>query len=460
MSVESVSAPGPDAAAASVFGDLVEAVDVLSRELHTVRRESSAELSVRLAAAAAELDAVQDEIRRQQQIIEDLLGDTPSARASTTRRFLADLPLATIVTDAQGAILEANAAAWTVLGVSSGPVPGTPIFAYLAQPDRRRLRTALSRAGTQDDLVQATVVLPAGPGRGPFSTHLALIRESGPQRTDGLDGGPDRPAEADAGDVTAVRWIIMPDYVSAGPPPSHDQLEALTRLCRLRSEAGSDLRSLLSSVMHLCLPAVPEADHVSLVIGDPMEPSLTLTSSATAQHLDGIQYQRSGGPILNAYRSQRPVALGPAAFAEYPGLRGDFEAAGVTSLLSVPLMAQGEAIGVLTLYAGRSPGLATTTALREVLPFVEASQTLIQDFHWHEEMRLTQEQLQTALISRAVIDQAKGIVMGALKCDAEQAFQYLSQISGSRHEKVRDVAQRIVDSAVLGHGSPLDSGPA
>jgi transcriptional regulator with GAF, ATPase, and Fis domain len=233
----------------------------------------------------------------------------------------------------------------------------------------------------------------------------------------------------------------------------------LTRLCRLRSGVGSDLRSLLASVVQLCVQAVPEADHASLVIGDPMAPTLTLASSALAQRLDGVQYQRSCGPILDAYRSRRPMALGSAAVTEHPGLRGDPEAAKITSLLAVPLMAQAQTTGVFTLYAHRSAGLATTTALREALPFVEASQSLVQDAHWHEEMRRTQEQLQTALTSRAVIDQAKGIVMGALKCDADQAFEYLTRISGTRHMKVRDLAQRIVDSAALGRGPLLVDEP-
>jgi PAS domain S-box-containing protein len=456
MPGEAASTAGSDPVAASVFSDLVAAVSVLSHELRTVRHEGSEELSARLAAADDELAAVHEEIRRQQQIIEDLLSDAPGGQAATTRRFLRDLPLATILTDAHGVILEANTAARTVLGVSSAPVPGTPIFAYVAQPDGRRLRTALSQAGTRDELIQASTVLPAGPGgRAAIPLHLALIRESVRRPADGGPGivGPDGAGRPD--ERTAVRWIVMPDYTSLERPPSHGQLEALTQLCRLRSDAGSDLRSLLASVVQLCLQAVPEADHASLVIGDPMEPTLTLASSAMAQHLDGVQHQRSDGPVLDAYRSRRPMALGAAAVTEHPGLRGDPEAAKVTSLLAVPLIAHSQSTGVFTLYAHRSPELATTTALREALPFVEASQTLVQDAQWHEEMRRTHEQLQTALISRAVIDQAKGIVMGALKCDAEQAFQFLSRISGTRHEKLRDVAQQIVDSAALGQGPSL-----
>jgi AmiR/NasT family two-component response regulator len=54
--------------------------------------------------------------------------------------------------------------------------------------------------------------------------------------------------------------------------------------------------------------------------------------------------------------------------------------------------------------------------------------------------------LQAALDSRAVIDQAKGILMERFKMTADQAFQALARISMESNTKVREVAQRIVDT--------------
>ena len=82
------------------------------------------------------------------------------------------------------------------------------------------------------------------------------------------------------------------------------------------------------------------------------------------------------------------------------------------------------------------------------MPFVEAAQTLIRDTKAHEEMRRTQEQLESALISRAVIDQAKGMIMISLNCNADDAFGHLVRMSSTRHEKVRDVAQRMVNDVL------------
>jgi transcriptional regulator with GAF, ATPase, and Fis domain len=227
------------------------------------------------------------------------------------------------------------------------------------------------------------------------------------------------------------------------------QLEAYTRLCRLRVDAGSDLRSLLARVIQLCAHAVLEADDVSLVIGSPMHPTLTVASSAAAQTVDGVQHLRGCGPALDAYRSHRPVALGTRAVAEHPGLRDDPQAAVVTSLLALPLIIEGRATGVLTLYARRSQRLATMTALREAMPFVEVAQTLFRETQSYAEMRQTTKQLEAALISRAVIDQAKGMVMAGMICDADEAFAHLSRLSSARHQKLRDVAQGMVDNVLV-----------
>lgn len=59
--------------------------------------------------------------------------------------------------------------------------------------------------------------------------------------------------------------------------------------------------------------------------------------------------------------------------------------------------------------------------------------------------------MQTAMRSRAVIDQAKGIVMAQRHCTAEEAFDVLIGLSQSSHRKLREVAQALVD-ATSGRG--------
>jgi len=451
----------------SLSATLLTAVHALSLELDAVRQQAGPEVSARLAGAEAELAAIHDEMRQQQQEISELLSGVGSSRVRMLRRFLSTLPLATLVTSATGKIIEANGAAHAALRIPMGGLTGKPIFAYIAQDDRRRLRSTLSQAAAGEELLQAAALVTPRHGTA-VPSHFALVQEFDEQTVTGVGpvtpatGVPIDTASIDTAsidlddpavavpDVRTVRWVILPDYEAVDGPPSHQQLEALTRLCRLGAEDG-DLRATLGQVARLCGQALAEADDVSLLVGNPLEPTMVVATSATAQHLDGLQHARAGGPSFDAYRSRRPVALDGDAVSEHHGLANDEQARSVRSLLAVPLVTDDLPAGVLTVYSAGPRSVATLVALRQVMPFVEAAQTLIRDTNAHEEMRRTQQQLAEALTSRAVIDQAKGMIMISLKCDADEAFAHLVRMSSTRHAKVREVAQSMVDDVLKKH---------
>jgi len=462
-----VSMEKADLSPTSAYGAvLLTALQALSLELDTVRHEAGPEVSARLAGAEDELAAIQDEMRQQQQEISELLAGAGSGRVSVMRRFLAALPLATLLTNPAGKIIEANGAAHEALRIPLGGLAGKPIFAYVAQEDRRQLRSVLSEACAEAGLFQSSASI-APRHAAAVPSHFALVREADEELAAVIAAGAnqpvsflssnrdariDRPVDPEA-DFPLVRWVILPDYERLDGPPSHRQLEALTRLCRLGANDG-DLRNVLGQVSALCLQALDEADDVSLLVGNPLEPTMVITNSATAQHLDGLQHARAAGPTFEAFRSRRPVALDGAALTEHRGFVGDEKARSVRSLLAVPLVADDLASGVLTVYATGEQSVATLAAMRQVMPFVEAAQTLIRDSQVHEEMRRTQEQLEQALTSRAVIDQAKGMIMISLKCTADEAFGHLVRMSSTRHEKVRDVAQSMVDDVLTKRPRP------
>jgi AmiR/NasT family two-component response regulator len=64
--------------------------------------------------------------------------------------------------------------------------------------------------------------------------------------------------------------------------------------------------------------------------------------------------------------------------------------------------------------------------------------------HAYESARNMADNLQVALETRAVIDQAKGILMERHKLTADQAFQVLSRASMNSNRKVRDIADHLV----------------
>ncbi len=69
----------------------------------------------------------------------------------------------------------------------------------------------------------------------------------------------------------------------------------------------------------------------------------------------------------------------------------------------------------------------------------------------------TASQLQGAVAARAVVDQAKGILMHALRCDADEAFERLRHISQTQHIKLTEVARRLVETGVAEPSAPEDT---
>ena len=108
-------------------------------------------------------------------------------------------------------------------------------------------------------------------------------------------------------------------------------------------------------------------------------------------------------------------------------------------------MLRGEAIGALNLYSSKPSGF---TALDDVLVALftgQAAVALANTRMYAEAMRLT-DQLQEAIGSRAVIDQAKGVLMARDGFDADRAFDWLKRESQSRNVKLRELAAQIVAS--------------
>jgi len=112
-------------------------------------------------------------------------------------------------------------------------------------------------------------------------------------------------------------------------------------------------------------------------------------------------------------------------------------------------------IGALNLYATR-PGAFGSEEQATAARFAdEASRaiTLAVRLAMRAEMS---ENLQHALASRAVIDQALGIIMGQNRCSADDAFDILRTTSQNRNVKLRDIAAAMV-AAVSGHAPRSDA---
>jgi GAF domain-containing protein len=162
--------------------------------------------------------------------------------------------------------------------------------------------------------------------------------------------------------------------------------------------------------------------------------------------VDNGQYARDEGPCLQAMRDQRVLRFDvDEAEDRWPEFVADARSNDVRSFLAAPLMLKGESIGALNLYSSKPSGF---TALDDVLIALftgQASIAVANAKMYADAVQLTR-QLQEAIMSRAVIEQAKGVLMARDGVDADGAFDRLRTISQSRNVKLRNVAQELVDS--------------
>jgi transcriptional regulator with GAF, ATPase, and Fis domain len=120
---------------------------------------------------------------------------------------------------------------------------------------------------------------------------------------------------------------------------------------------------------------------------------------------------------------------------------------GVHSVLSLPLVTPDGVFGAMNVYA-HAKGAFDEHSVNVGELFSVPAAIAVQNAQVLAQAKRLATNLQAALTSRAVIDQAMGIVMSRTGCSAAEAFERLKARSQTEHIKVSAVAQSVVDAAV------------
>lgn len=219
--------------------------------------------------------------------------------------------------------------------------------------------------------------------------------------------------------------------------------EAFQELARLPLRDES--RDALQRVAELARRAIPGADEVSVTLVSRNEATTAAFTGRLAAELDGTQYDAGRGPCIEAAVGGEAVEV-PDFGLEYrwPELAAAAVERGLHSSLSTPVPVQVPVQGAVNVYArerhafdGKGRELART--------FASYAAVAVANTHLYEDTRSLAENLQKAMEYRAVIEQAKGILMGQRRISAAEAFQLLSSASQRSNRKLRDIAVAIVD---------------
>ncbi len=127
----------------------------------------------------------------------------------------------------------------------------------------------------------------------------------------------------------------------------------------------------------------------------------------------------------------------------WPRLRAVWAHCPVVAAMGVPVVAAGEKVGCLNCYSP-TRGAFTRSQEQAAEVLALAAGVALEAVEENTRLRTVAAQLDQAMASRAVIDQAKGIVMARRGCTADEAFAHLAALSQQRNVKVRDLARALV----------------
>lgn len=206
------------------------------------------------------------------------------------------------------------------------------------------------------------------------------------------------------------------------------------------------MAAVLQRVAELAQGTIAGTQEVSVTLmRENQAPETVVFTGSLAHALDERQYEAGFGPCMDAAVSGRTIAVANAdPGSPYPEFSRISLRSGVSHSLSVGLPVPQRIVGALNLYGAGE------------MAFDEQAAQLAETFAGHGAVAIANAQLynstanlvaqmQLAMESRGTIERAKGIIMGRNRCSADEAFTILTTMSQRRNQKLRDIAQEIVD---------------
>jgi GAF domain-containing protein len=247
--------------------------------------------------------------------------------------------------------------------------------------------------------------------------------------------------------------VDVADGPGSGEPTDRPG-ELVSRFAHRLQGEHADVDALLQAIAAAAVLTVPgaEAGSISYVDGRRRLQSRAATGDLP-RDVDAVQDRLQEGPCLDAARG-RPVVRVEDTHDErrWPRFAVEAAALGVRSSLSLRLEVEDDRLGALNLFA-RTPGAFTEESVDLGMAIAAHAATALTGAR-------TEAHLRTAMASRDLIGQAKGILMERYKLTAAQAFTVLTRASQDANRKVVDIALELTDTGAMPVSAPSDGAAA
>ena len=208
-------------------------------------------------------------------------------------------------------------------------------------------------------------------------------------------------------------------------------------------EKQDDVEQTLTAIVHSAVGTVPGAEHASIsVVQRRREVHTRASTSELPRAVDHAQYDTGQGPCLDTLFEQQTVRLpdvpGERRWPEFTQRAAEL---GVGSMLGLQLYVEGDDLGALNLLSTQPDA------------FDDESEHVALLFASHAAVAMAgaeqQQRLRSAMHTRDLIGQAKGILMERFKITGDRAFRVLVHASQTSNRKLSEIAQDLVDSGEL-----------
>ncbi|GAA3670971.1 GAF and ANTAR domain-containing protein [Lentzea roselyniae] len=206
-----------------------------------------------------------------------------------------------------------------------------------------------------------------------------------------------------------------------------------------------DAIDFLHTLTERCVELL-EVDAVGILLAD-QRGALNLVAASTeqARMLELFQLQDEEGPCLDCFHTGQPVEC--ADLDQEPQRWPRFSVAareqGFSAVHAVPMRLREQIVGALNLFRA-SPGIIQEDAVELAQSFANVATISILQVRALRHSEMVTEQLQNALNSRIVIEQAKGILAERLQIDVADAFSLMRNHARNSNQLLSDVAQQVV----------------
>lgn len=203
-------------------------------------------------------------------------------------------------------------------------------------------------------------------------------------------------------------------------------------------------------LFYLLVESVPDLIDVQeaglLLVNGRGDLQVMAVTSERVKTIESVQIRTSNGPCFDAFESGDIVVSSlttPMAMDRWPRFVEAALDAGFGSIVSIPMRLRDRVLGALNLFRVRQDHLAHEEIVAAKALADMASIAILQDRAAHDSDVLV-GQLQEALDSRVVIEQAKGVIAQRMGVSMEEAFAWLRSYARNHNVLLRNAADDVI----------------